>query len=416
MLDTPNVSKSERYGANGLARYNRKFSETSDLTLQLYYDFFTQPETIYSPEMSYSLQETTHTADVDLLHRFRFLERHDVVWGAQFRYQYSNYTSTRSDMLFFAPEQRADLLASLFVQDDISLIGDELRLILGSKFEVNNITGMELEPNIRLLWAPDDFHTVWLAASRAVRTPSRLERDIGQSRRELSIRITPEEGEQATLSDYLLVGNSDLASEELLALEAGWRWRALDELVFDLAGYYNFYTGLAEVEPLGVQTDEGSSPFSSDGTLLHYTATYVNKAARNAYGLEAAADWKALDWLRFKAAFSHHRFTGDHRAVGGVEEQSMDCLTEGSLRSWVDLPWDLEADLWLRGANRSGGSDIAPYLQLDARLAWKALENLELALVGRNLFGAHTEYVDEIRLNYPTQVEPSAYLKVTWRF
>ena len=54
----------------------------------------------------------------------------------------------------------------------MSLIPDRLRLTAGAKYEHSNYSGSNLQPSLRLLWAPAANRTGWMAISRAVRTPS----------------------------------------------------------------------------------------------------------------------------------------------------------------------------------------------------------------------------------------------------
>ena len=47
------------------------------------------------------------------------------------------------------------------------MVPDRLALILGTKLEHNNFTGVEVQPGARLLWTPASRQTLWAAASRA---------------------------------------------------------------------------------------------------------------------------------------------------------------------------------------------------------------------------------------------------------
>jgi len=71
-----------------------------------------------------------------------------------------------------------DKLYNAFVQDEIPIVGDQLSLTIGSKFLHNGYSGFEIEPTARLLWTPSSRQTVWVAVTRAVRTPSRIEEDL----------------------------------------------------------------------------------------------------------------------------------------------------------------------------------------------------------------------------------------------
>ncbi len=97
--------------------------------------------------------------------------------GAGARWSPDNITQ-KFATLDFAPQQQTDSIYSWFVQDQIPLVADHIWLTLGSKFEHNNYTGFELQPNVRLLWTPTAHQSAWVAVTRAVRTPSRLDEDL----------------------------------------------------------------------------------------------------------------------------------------------------------------------------------------------------------------------------------------------
>ena len=85
------------------------------------------------------------------------------------------------------------------------------------------------------------------------------------------------------------------------------------------------------------------------------------------------------------------------------------------VHSSMNLPYDVEFDQILRFVDELPAPRVPSYLALDLRLAWLPRENLEVAVVGRNLlddqhaeFGANTPFRPE--------VERNVYGKVTWRF
>src|SRR5207237_10810449 len=78
----------------------------------------------------------------------------------------------------FLPPNRNLQLFSGFLQDEITLLPDRLRLTVGTKLEHNDYSGFEVQPSARIAWTPDDHQTVWAAVSRAVRSPSRIDTDL----------------------------------------------------------------------------------------------------------------------------------------------------------------------------------------------------------------------------------------------
>src|SRR5205823_5346189 len=101
--------------------------------------------------------------------------RHRIVWGL-------GYRLTRDEVgnapgLAFLPARLEQSLFSGFLQDEIAL-QEELLFTLGTKLEHNDYTGFEMEPSARLQWNLAAKQILWLAVSRAVRTPSRIDRDL----------------------------------------------------------------------------------------------------------------------------------------------------------------------------------------------------------------------------------------------
>ena len=116
----------------------------------------------------------------------------------------------------FVPPSRRDETYSAFLQYDVMLVPETFRVIAGSKFDHNDYTGFEYQPQIRAVWTPAKSHTVWVAVSRAVRTPARVNSDVRQIVAEPS----------AMPPTFLLVsGDPSLKSEVLHAFEAGYRYK-----------------------------------------------------------------------------------------------------------------------------------------------------------------------------------------------
>ncbi len=83
-------------------------------------------------------------------------------------------------------------------------MGEALRVTLGTKLEHNDFSGFEVQPSVRMAWLPRENHTLWVAISRAVRVPTRIERDI-------AIDITDPAGDPVAR----WLGNDDFESERL---------------------------------------------------------------------------------------------------------------------------------------------------------------------------------------------------------
>ncbi len=391
-------------GADLLGRWKHTISDTSEIALQVYYD--------RTERNSVIVDQVHDTLDIDFQHHFSLGQRHEIVWGLGYRFVSDDISNTFCGS--WDPDSRDDDLYSGFVQDDITLVKDRLRLTLGSKFEHNDYTGHEIQPNARLMWTPHEGHSVWTAVSRAVRTPSRTEHD-GR----LITTVLPPGSLLPLFPGPVVagvVGGGDYDSEELLAYELGYRVQPTDRLSVDIATFYNDYRHLRTLEP--VDPFPEMSPPPAHLVLL---SSADNKMEGETYGVEVAADWRPLDWWGLKATYTYLQIQLD------LNKDSGDTISESaegesphqqvSVRSSMDMMQDLVLDCWVRYVEDLPSQGMDSYITLDVRLGWKVRENVELSVVGQNLFDdQHPEYEPEFVDTIATEVEPSVYGKVMWQF
>ncbi len=194
-------------GSNVLGRWSRTFAEGSDMSLQLYYDRTHLADPISNPfGTAKVLVDDLDTYDLDFQRRFRAGDRQSIVWG--FGYRFTHDEVDEASNLAFLPARLDRNLYSTFIQDQITLRKD-LALTVGTKVEHNDYTGFEVEPNIRMQWNVADSEFLWGAVSRAVRTPSRVDRDVSEP--------------APAFPPVVLEGVSNFISEKVVAYELGYR-------------------------------------------------------------------------------------------------------------------------------------------------------------------------------------------------
>ena len=385
------------FGGNILSRWKRSFSEHSDMSLQLYYD--------RSEQFLHVIGEKRDTLDLDFQHRFSLGSNHEITWGLDYRFSHDKITN--STYVQVTPTSMDSDLFSAFVQDDIALIPDRLHVILGSKFEKNDSTGFEVQPTARLLWTPNRQNSVWMAVSRAVRTPSRGENGF--------ILYSPT-GQQIQGQPvyFQFNGSSSLKADELIAYEVGYRVEPAEHYAIDAAAFYNVYHRL-DVHSQG-------QPFfevSPDPPHVSIPGYLLNSGNVQTCGFELAADAQLLPWWRLRTAYTFLQFVEQHAAPDAVPWDPKGEVPhhQASVRSSMDLPRHVEFDLWLRYVDRLQNLGVGSYVTLDARLAWKPVKNIELSLVGQNLLhDQQLEFQQQILSTQSATVGRSMYGKVTWKF
>jgi iron complex outermembrane recepter protein len=378
-------------GGNVLSRWRRKLANSSELQLRAYYDRTHRNDPMFTDDLD--------TVDIDLQYR-RPLPRQELTLGASYRLM--AHGNTGKGVFALRPSTATDQLVSGFVQDQIRLTSS-LQFTAGTKLEHNDFSGVEVQPSGRISWQPTSSHSTWGAVSRAVRVPTRLERDIWvDTNNPLAAAVVR------------LVGNREFESEKLLAFEAGYRWAASRVLSIDLAGFRNRYRGLASLE-FGERFTEG--------TRLVIPVQNENQNAGTTNGVEAFVTYSPTAASRISASYSHlrmHLEKAGEDLNGGVQIAAATPRHQFGFRSSFDLPSRFQFDSLLRAVGavtlrRGTGTERIPsYAELDARLAWLGWRRAEIAIVGRNLLhGSHPEFgVPATR----SEVERSVQARFAWGF
>jgi iron complex outermembrane receptor protein len=361
-------------GQNMLGRWTHTISDTSDLSVQAYFDRTWR-------EVPDSFAEDLKTYDLDVQHHFALGERQRVTWGGGYRLMQDDVKNSQA--IAFVPPQRNMQLFNAFVQDEIALLPELLKLTIGTKLEHNDFSGFEVQPSVRLAWTPDDRQTFWGAVSRAVRSPSRIDSDL---------RLPG-------TSPYQVVGDSDFASETVLAYEAGYRVRPVDRLSLSLATYYNDYNDLRSLDQV--------------------TPNYFvigNGFRGQTWGVELSGSYQATDWWRLRGGYTYLNklLWPDRPTVTPSVREGNDPDNQVMIQSIMDLPAHFQFDLVGRYVDTLENPHVPSYVTFDARLAWWFKGNLEISVVGQNLWdNQHPEFG---AASTREEIPRSVFGKVAWWF
>jgi len=335
-----------------LTRWVREIDEDTDWAMQLYY---------YNPyALGFALNHVA-TFDVDFQYHLK-RGRHDIVWGFGYRNSDERWVWGPGIYVAYDTEQNP----SYFFQDTITLVEDRFYVTLGSKFDHNSITDFEYQPTVRVSWTPDDRTSIWGAVSRAVRIPALFER----------MYTTPK-------------------SEDMLGYELGIRRQPTERFYWELATFFNRYDNLLGGPALFVWENCGRA----DTYGFEWNGTY---AVNTRWHLTGSYSFFVED-VDYPAGYV------PEIALGGTPRNMF------YLQSGWDLGRNVTFDMMFRYVD-SLAVGVKEYFAGDIRLAWRPTRNLELSVVGQNLYaGNHYESVLYSAAN-PTEIEPGVYGMVSWRY
>jgi iron complex outermembrane receptor protein len=329
-----------------------------------------------------TFSESLDIADLQVQHSLATIGAHTLVWGVNYRHTWDDVGN--SAYVAFLPAKTSQAWSSLFAQDEIALRSN-LRLIAGARVERNPYTGSEVLPTLRLAWTVAPAHTVWAAASRTVRAPSRLDVDT----------FIP------GVAPFLLRGGPQVRSEVARVIELGYRAQPSTRLSYSVTAFHNDYDHL--------RTQEIDPGF----TFITFDSLMQGKAR----GIEMWGNFQATPAWRLSGGLValHQRMTlkPGSNDLDGPGSAGKDPSHTAQLRSALNVAHDMDFDLVVRKVGRLSNPDVPGYTAVDARFGWRVRKDLELSVFGQNLNGGgHGEYGPQATR---TAVDRALGAKLVWQ-
>jgi iron complex outermembrane recepter protein len=340
-----------------LTRWEHNIDEDTDWAAQCYY---------YDPYcLGQSTELNTGTFDFDFQYHLK-RGSHDIVLGCGYRNNDEKYSLAH---LIVPLHTDSEQIPCYFLQDTITILDDRLFATFGSKFDHNSVTNFEYQPTAKLAWTPDDRTSLWGAITRAVRTPSLLERQWPGS----------------------------LQSENVLSYELGFRRQANKKLFWELATFFDRYSNLLATKQVPI-------------------LPYENVGKGDTYGFEWNAAYEVNSTWRLTGSYT---FFIEHLEYPAGYASNITPGNAPRNQFFIQSGWDLGHDITLDAMSRYVDSlmlGVDSYFAEDIRLAWRPRKNLEYSVVGQDLFaGRHYEFAPS-QSAYPTKVAPGVYGMVSWRY
>ncbi len=379
-------------GHNLLYRWTLDRGDGANLRVRAFYDHTRR-------DIPGTFEERRNTFDLDLQGAEVPRGRHLIQWGAGARLSRDDIENT--SFAAFDPMSRSSLTLNVYAQDTITLAPESLFLTVGTKLEHNDYTGFEWQPQARLAWHQGPDSMAWFAVSKSVRVPARLETDLTLT--------APVPVPDAPFPFYVQVqGDRRIAGEDLIAYEAGYRFRVGANWTLDASLFHHDYDNLivtAATDPI-VVTDQPLSPY------LIIPATLANGMEGSGNGGTLAANWSPTPTWRVQFHFTHIDLDLQNRPgfdTGGPDVAGNSPRNQYALRVFADVGRSLSLYAGWRHVDALPDAGSPGYDTGDLSIRWTPVDRFELGLTASNLGGDHIEFGGY-------ELEPTVTGTLIWRF
>ena len=349
-------------------RWTRTSSSGSESVVQFSYD----RNDIDYPYTGGKLQNLTF----DFQRRIQTGERNEIYWGAGYQQYWDDTYSNR--FAGFNPLAEVFRSGDVVLRDEWQAVPGRLTASAGIRIDYNSYRDIEYQPSIRLLYTPKPNQSAWMAVSRAVRTPSRFDRDV-----HFDTGTVVEQGMPVELHT---TGSTAMRSEVARTAEIGYRFQSGQRWSVDTSAFFTGYERLRSVDfapqPELVITDTGY--------FLRLPMHFANSGAGRSYGGEAWATVQVRRGWRLIPSYSYvkddrwlpasspaYSYTWDHSPA--------DMRHQGAVRSQHDLARNWQLDLMARARSRDNATGLPGVLLIDARLNWHPVRGTEISFSLHNL-------------------------------
>jgi iron complex outermembrane receptor protein len=351
-------------------RWVHNTSSGGENTLQFSYD---------STDLDYSfVGANMHNLNVNFESRQPTGERNEFYWGAGFQQYWDN--SELNLAVTYNPAKSTYRSGDVVARDEWQFIPGVLMGSAGVRVDYNSYHQVEYQPSARLLYTPNARQSVWFAASRAVRTPNRVDRDFDENAGAELVNGYP--------IQLVMLGSTNMRSEVERSLEAGYRLQSGQRWSVDASVYWSYYERLRGIEGELVP----ALSFPNGVPTLTSTVYTCNCGAGRSYGAEIWGTWQVRPGWKLSPSYSYlneTRWLPSSQYTNYLWDGTpVDLAHQGVLRSQHDLTRNLQFDLTARARSRDESLYHIPgVLLLDARLAWHPWRTGEFSLTVKNLTG-----------------------------
>lgn len=365
---------------DGHHRYVRADHQRGRGRLRAYWNHFKldlDPERATSFTPLADLQ--TDSFDLDYQRSHDLGDAHLLTWSANYRHNAIDWT--------ILPQNYAQDIFGLAVNDEWR-IGDRWIASGGVRYDHHPLVDGTVSPRASLVFAPRPRHTLRALVSQAHRNPTYLEsyfRFEGIS--------------SSTGMELLLLGNQDLAPEEITAFEVGYQGMWTDDLMVTTDLFHNRMRDAVEITLVGTHP---SPPAPVPGIPSEYQ--FLNSKDLDATGGEIAVGWTPTPRIRLLANYAYtwiEDAESDRRVLTAPRYKANLALTVRPVERvsfFAATRYVSETEFSFASGNSITTGSSGDYVVTDLRVGYETWERrVDLALGVHNAFDTrYREYAEGI--------------------
>jgi iron complex outermembrane receptor protein len=302
-------------------------------------------------------------------------EHNELYWGAGYQ-QYWDRTRSGTAMEF-SPLNYTFRSGDIVVRDEWQFVPGRWMASAGVRIDYNSYHQVEYQPSVRLLYTPTSKQSAWFGVSRAVRAPSRFDRDVQVNYGMLDVGFA--------LASVYVSGDRSFRSEVERSLEAGYRVQSGQRWSIDASMFWSYYGRLRLLDTPTIPTRFLPGPVLVIPMDFHID----NSGAGRSWGGEIWGSFQVREHWRLTPSYSYlnewrwsprngyYTYTWDGTPA--------DLPQQAILRSQHDISRQLQFDLMVRAHSRDSSLNLPAAVLLDARLAWRPTRSGEFSLTVKDL-------------------------------
>jgi iron complex outermembrane receptor protein len=368
----PEVDRDQGHsGYNGgylQARWTRSSSADSESIVQFSYD----RNKVHYPWLDADL----HNLTFDFQKRTHTGERNEIYWGTGYQQYWDDTSSNR--FTGFNPSSAVFRSGDIVLRDEWQVLADRLLVSAGIRLDYNSYRDVEYQPSLRLLYTPKASQSAWVAVSRAVRTPNRVDRDV--------VFDPGSQTVQGLRVSLINLGSKSMRSEVAKTAEAGYRFQSGQRWSVDTSVFWSQYSRLRTVD----YTPQPELLFSATGLSLRIPMLMANSGAGRSRGGET---WATVQLRRGWRVIPSYSYLRDDRWLPAPsadyatlwEQIPADIRHQGAVRLQYDVARNWQLDLMGRARSRDLAHGMPGVLLADVRLNWHPTRGTEFGFTLHNL-------------------------------